>query len=484
MNERDIKNYIWVVILIGGILSLISIFTPVSNYIQSVYETYSWMWGLSYFTTGIDSGIMFSAFNDPIYYNLPIFLSGVIPTIMILLISIKLIIKANHIRDGRTQIKDIEQKLIRSGVMLILAPIIYLIATTTLVNIINLIRGYSSFFVLFSTTSPGFAFVSPFIGGALALIGGIVSKYKIAREEVIIPQEKRDIITKTPVQTVKYSTIPQLRTNPYQTTNISRKTNPFRLKNYSKYIGIIGLFGGIITLLSLLTPSFYVSTMGVQEYYWMWGLYYGRISGYGSNLAFIPTQEPAFLMLPIFLAGIIPAIIIFIGSVKLIAITNSIRSGRKDIKTSGNTLIGLGITLITGSIIFIIAIDITMNNLIEYLLYDPYDPYFYIPDFWDIYEPGFAIIGPFLGAVLAIISGVASKTIKTDVGPTKIPEVREFITKTTQTPLQTSIPMSTPTSTPTSAPTISHINFCPECGQNIIPKGSKFCMNCGFELKI
>ena len=248
--------------------------------------------------------------------------------------------------------------------------------------------------------------------------------------------------------------------------------------NYAKYIGIVGLIGGILTLLALLTPSFYASMGGIKEYFWMWGLHYGSIPGYGSEISFIPTIEPVEYMLPIFIAGIIPAIIIFACSIKLIAISSSIRSGRKDIKTSGNTLIGLGITLIIGSIIFIIGIDITMNNFIDYLFYDPYDLYFYIPDFWTIYSPGFAIIGPFLGAVLAIISGVASKTIKLDVGPTWTPEVKSFISKTTQTPR----PM--PMSTSTSAPTPNQIKFCPECGQKIIQKGSKFCMNCGFELKI
>ncbi len=248
--------------------------------------------------------------------------------------------------------------------------------------------------------------------------------------------------------------------------------------NYAKYIGIVGLIGGILTLLALLTPSFYASMGGIKEYFWMWGLHYGSIPGYGSEISFIPTIEPVEYMLPIFIAGIIPAIIILACSIKLIAISSSIRSGRKDIKTSGNTLIGLGITLIIGSIIFIIGIDITMNNFIDYLFYDPYDLYFYIPDFWTIYSPGFAIIGPFLGAVLAIISGVASKTIKLDVGPTWTPEVKSFISKTTQTPR----PM--PMSTSTSAPTPNQIKFCPECGQKIIQKGSKFCMNCGFELKI
>ena len=248
--------------------------------------------------------------------------------------------------------------------------------------------------------------------------------------------------------------------------------------NYAKYIGIVGLIGGILTLLALLTPSFYASMGGVEDYFWMWGLHYGSIPGYGSEISFIPTIEPFSHTIPIFIASIIPAIIILACSIKLIAISNSIRSGRKDIKTSANALFAVGITLIIGSITFIVGIDITMNNFIDYLFYDPYDPYYYIPDFWTIYSPGFATIGPFLGAILAIISGIASKTIKLDVGPTWTPEVKSFISKTTQTPR----PM--PMSTSTSAPTTNQIKFCSECGQKIIQKGSKFCIGCGFELKI
>ena len=442
---REIKKYIWIVVLIGGILTLVSIFTPVSYYIRSNYEGYNWMWGLSYFhMEGFGSDINFSLFENPIRFYLPIFLSELIPAILIFLSSIMLIIMANRLRVDRTHIKDIENKLIGWGVTLILAPIIYMIAVNLTINALYDYEGYPFNFTLFGSTNPGFAFIAPFIGGALVLVGGIVSKTMITRDEAIFAQDKGVIITKTPIQPM--------------TNRTTRDT---------KYIWAIALTAGILTLISFFTPALYIDTLQVEEHFWMWGLHYGSIPGYGSDTSLIPLEEPSKYMVPIFLSGIIPAILIFFSSIVLIAMANSIRTGRKDLKIAENKLIGWGFTLIVASVIYIIGIDITMKDLFEYILYDPWDPYYAIPDVWDIYEPGFAIIGPFIGAALAIIAGVASKTIKPREEPIRIAEIKDFITKTAPAP----------------APTIGQINFCPECGQKLIQKGSKFCVNCGFELK-
>jgi len=98
-----------------------------------------------------------------------------IPTILILLSSILLTIIANRLRVGRKYIKDVENKLIGYGVILILAPIIFVLGY----NLYS--EGYDIFITYIEY--PGFAFIAPFIGGALALVGGIFSKYRISEEE-------------------------------------------------------------------------------------------------------------------------------------------------------------------------------------------------------------------------------------------------------------------------------------------------------------
>lgn len=190
---REIKDYIWIVILIGGILTLVSILTPVSYVIRSNLEYYTWMWGLSFYNLeGWGSEISFRLLGAPTPRSIPRYLSRLIPTIFILLSSIILIIIANRLRVGITQIKEIENKLIGWGVITILGPIFFMITLNITMTVLN---GES--YVLFSSTSPGFAFIGPFIGGSLTLISGIVSKTKISREEVTRIAETKDFITKT-----------------------------------------------------------------------------------------------------------------------------------------------------------------------------------------------------------------------------------------------------------------------------------------------
>ncbi|MFX0082379.1 MAG: zinc ribbon domain-containing protein [Candidatus Hodarchaeota archaeon] len=227
------------------------------------------------------------------------------------------------------------------------------------------------------------------------------------------------------------------------------------------YIWVLPLIGGVLILISFFTPALYADQMGIEEYYWMWGLWYGSAAGYGSDTLFIATEEPSKYMMPIFYSGLIPAVLILIGSIILIASSNAVRTGRRDIKNAENGWIGMGIMMIVASIIYIIAIDITVMNYVEYA-YGTLPPGL---DLWDVYEPGFAVIAPFIGAVLSISGSIASKTIKPRREPIFVGEKKEIITKK---------PIGE----------VSHeINFCSECGHQLLYKGSKFCSNCGSEIK-
>ena len=449
---KDIKEYIWAIILISGIMLIISIFTPISQYIQPGSVSFRWLWGLSYYNfEGFGSELNFWLFSNTHFIAILWDIIDLLLSLIIFIGSLVLIIIGSRLRLRGVNIKDKENKLVKIGILMILVPLIYVITSYILGNIYYDYMDFGGTYELWpGARTPGFAFIGPFIGGALILISGIVSKTKISREEVTFTQEKGDIITKTSSQPMAYRTLNSISSTPSNT----------------KYIWIIGLTGGILTLISFLTPAFYVNVGIVEEYFWMWGLHYGVVSGYGSAFAFIPTQSPSSYMIPIFLSGIIPAILILSSSIKLIAITNSIRKGRNDIKTAENKLVGWGIALIVASIIFLIGINVTMNALFEYILYDPYFPYYPIPGIWDVYDPGFAVIGPFLGGALAIISGIASKTIK--------PREEPFITKDFKKHI-TKIPTEV---------TVGQINFCPDCGKRILNEESRFCTNCGFEINL
>jgi len=237
-----------------------------------------------------------------------------------------------------------------------------------------------------------------------------------------------------------------------------------KVKDIKKYIWNSILIGGILTLLSFFTPAFYVNLYQVEEYFWMWGLHYGDITGYGSAFAFIPLEEPSRYMIPIFLAGLFPALLLLLSSIMLIVIAIGIRNGKRDLKYYGNRSIGWGITLILASVIFIVSISITMNSFIEYLFYEYLDGF--TLDIWDVYNPGFAVIGPFIGAIIAIIGGIAIKTIKPREKPIRIQELKKFI------------------ATMPEENKIVSFKYCPECGQELFHKEGKFCSSCGYELKI
>jgi hypothetical protein len=237
------------------------------------------------------------------------------------------------------------------------------------------------------------------------------------------------------------------------------------------YIWVIPLIAGILLLISWFTPSAYVSEMGIEEYYWMWGLAHASMAGYGSNTLFFPSEEPSKYMIPIFLSGIFSAIIILISSIILIISANIIRVGRKNAKNFENLWIGIGITLFIMTIIYVIAVDITIVNYIEnYVIPELIDegaipPGEYdVGSFWDTYDPGFAVIAPFLSFVLIIASVIASKYVSKR--EREIPIIEK------------SIPGTEPVITEEN----KTLRYCPECGQKVMYEGSKFCPNCGYEL--
>ena len=222
------------------------------------------------------------------------------------------------------------------------------------------------------------------------------------------------------------------------------------------------MIGGILLLISFFTPSAYATQMGISEYQWMWGLFHVDIYGYRTETGLTLTEEPAEYMIPIFLSGIFSAIIILIASIMLITSANSIRKGRKNSKEFENMWLGMGILIFIAAIIYMIGIHVTMRNYLKWVISQlPPDGYV-ISDYWDVYKPGFGIIAPFLTGVLAIVGAGTSKYVsKREIFPIKekvIPRVETLITKESK-----------------------GFNYCPECGQQITYKQSKYCSSCGFE---
>lgn len=234
------------------------------------------------------------------------------------------------------------------------------------------------------------------------------------------------------------------------------------IKDPREYLWALPLIGGILILISIFTPAYSASLYPVEEYYWMWGLAYTSVTGYGSRTIFLATEEPAQYLMPVFLSGFIPFLIITIGSLTLVISSNAVRIGRCDIKQRENLWVIMGITMIIAPIVFIIGIDITTLNYVESQL-GPLPPGL---NFWDIYDPGFAVIAPFIGAVLSIAGSITSKKMQ----PREVP----IYATQRQGGMITKTPIGQ----------ISHkIKFCSECGHQLLYSGAKFCSSCGEAIK-
>ena len=236
-------------------------------------------------------------------------------------------------------------------------------------------------------------------------------------------------------------------------------------KDPREYIWALPILGGFLGIISFFTPAHYANDFGINLNFWMWGLYNISAGDY-SETGFIFAEEigPLQYTLPIFLSGLIPAILILISSIMLTASSNAVRTGKRDIKNVENGWIGMGIMMIVASIIYIIAIDITWMNLMEYVYGEPYPPG--VPGFWDSFDPGFAVIAPFLGASFSIVGSFASKKIKSREIP--ISGIQKQSGVITKTPIGE----------------ISHkIKFCFECGHQLLYDGAKFCSSCGEAIK-
>ena len=239
-----------------------------------------------------------------------------------------------------------------------------------------------------------------------------------------------------------------------------------QIKEARDYIWALPLIGGILILISVFTPAYYATIYPVEEYYWMWGLSYVSVAGYGSETMFLPAEQPRQYLMPVFLSGLIPFILILFSSIALSISANAVRTGKTDLKQRENLWMAMGITLFVAPIIFAIGIDITTRNYIEFMIGSLPPGY----NFWDVYNPGFAVIAPIIGAILSIVGSIASKKMRTrelyDSKPNYITQKQGGMI--TKTPI---------------GQVSRNIKFCSECGHQLLYDGARFCPNCGEAIK-
>jgi hypothetical protein len=229
------------------------------------------------------------------------------------------------------------------------------------------------------------------------------------------------------------------------------------------YIWLCPFIGAVLTGISLFTPAAYDTSGSSSLFIWMNGFTVITGGVFGPKSGFF--AEP--------LGGeIIPGYIIpgTIATIFLIAFTIAlfVSSLTHRHKETPGSWIALGILLFVGAIVYIAGVEIGVGT------YFYNQGAHYHVSFWDDFgfNPGFAVIAPFIGGTLALIGAIVGKAISKQeiIGkPKVIPQV-EKPAPVTQAPAPA--PIST-------AEEAKVVRFCPECGTKVEQEGATFCSVCG-----
>ncbi|MFW9941476.1 MAG: zinc ribbon domain-containing protein [Candidatus Thorarchaeota archaeon] len=206
--------------------------------------------------------------------------------------------------------------------------------------------------------------------------------------------------------------------NHHDKNNIHGKLKP-------KYIWVAPLCGAVISLIAFFTPVVYIEAFDTSFYMWVWPLTDLDFEGIKSEITFLERISGIFTIVTLI------CIMVFISSV------NSYWRSTNESKNIGPALLVASIVMIISTISWIITMELLW----------PLDR-----EFWDYSDPGFGIVGLFIGSGISILGyGYSRKSgIKEDV----------IIYKK-------EIPVS----------------YCPKCGNELKTETKKFCVNCGYDLR-
>ena len=151
-----IKDYLWLFPIISGILSIIGILTPIA-YFESYFNI--WMWGLVH-------ARLFGRQPEFIEENLILY-TGIVVSIIVLLISFALIITGFLYRQGYLDDRKISKVWISFGIIII---------TSTVISAVSLdfYTYYGNFpYGIWDALDPGFGAIGPIMAGIIIFVIGI-----------------------------------------------------------------------------------------------------------------------------------------------------------------------------------------------------------------------------------------------------------------------------------------------------------------------
>jgi len=171
-----IKSFIWILPLIGGLLTLRAIFTPAAYYFESSGHLIFWMWGW-YDRLGIwDYGMAKGFIYDPLILNI-----GIICTVLIIvgasIFIVNSISAAFIFRKGNRFTKIVLWVWFLCGILLIITPIFWMAMVQIFPPFSPIPVGSDPPLNFWSVFFPAWAVRVPIITGALSC--GTIILFKI-----------------------------------------------------------------------------------------------------------------------------------------------------------------------------------------------------------------------------------------------------------------------------------------------------------------
>ncbi|MBY8992318.1 MAG: zinc ribbon domain-containing protein [Candidatus Lokiarchaeota archaeon] len=223
------------------------------------------------------------------------------------------------------------------------------------------------------------------------------------------------------------------------------------MREIYEYIWIFPLIGGIFSILALLTPAAYFSESFYTFNLWMWGLISVQVNDpYFGSYGETTFIDNIFILTP----SVIASIIIGVSSIILISSAVTCKKKLKADDIIKSNWLTPAILILISTIAWIISIELVF-------LLGPTSM-----SFWETNNPGFGVIGMFLGSGFAIGGYIISK-----YGAKQRDEVI-FVANRNEISI----------STLASAKSGMSIKYCPECGTKAEEELQHFCRNCGFKL--
>ncbi|TKJ23841.1 MAG: hypothetical protein CEE43_01380 [Promethearchaeota archaeon Loki_b32] len=222
------------------------------------------------------------------------------------------------------------------------------------------------------------------------------------------------------------------------------------------YIWILPFIGSILAAISIFTPAAVISSGSGQLLQYMDGFYV--ILGRG-------TPEFGFVDIPILMIVGIVCLILMLTST-IIMFISSLTHRKSDAPASW---IVLGILFIGGAIYYIAGTEV------GYMIYGMIN-YDMQLSFWDIFDPSFGAIAPFISGGLSILGYIISKSVGKE--QMEITPISKDITPVSKEEALVSEAISQPIPIEES----QSIKFCPACGEKIPSAEAKFCPGCGQNL--